>query len=118
MARFESGEVSLTTSISKVRFQLVRAIMPRDAVTPQLKTEFDLRQTCQFGAPTKTQQIPRIEQTCDLQQDEVLALRLRDRYCGKDVVWDVERQAHATKLPHFNMRETNLSHACSKSVVL
>jgi hypothetical protein len=48
----------------------------------------------------------------------VLALRLRDRYCGKDVVWDVERQAHATKLPHFNMRETNLSHACSKSVVL
>ncbi len=57
IARFDNGEVSLTTSISEIGLQLGVGVVACNAATPNLLSESDLRHFCQFSRPPLPQQI-------------------------------------------------------------
>ena len=94
IARFESGEVSLTTSIREIGVQFCLRVMTRDAPAANLLTEAKLRHSRQFRRAPQTQQITRIQRACDFQQQVRPALLLSHGHRRQHIIRNVKSHAH------------------------
>ncbi len=99
IAKLESGEVSLTTSISKISVQFGLRVVAGDATAAKLAPEIEFRHSCQLRRPAQAQDITSIQSAGDLLQQVETSLRFGNRDGRHHIVGNVQSHAHGAFYP-------------------
>jgi len=98
IARFEIGEVLLTTFMGQVLAQIFRSIVSGDIACGKFLTKSEPAQARQLGRFAAGEEASSIECTSQFNLSPTLFFRLRESYGSDDLVRNFQHERHATKL--------------------
>lgn len=104
MARLESGEVLLTTSIAEISVQIVEVVLARDATLSQCDAESVAVQLGHPGSLPEREPAAGVEATSEFDLHVALPFARPQGQAGEGLLVEIESDAHGSSVAHPDHR--------------